>query len=478
MKAKRRFRISLLITALFILAITSRCESESIYQGNSPVLTFSTDTLAFDTVFSTLGSATRYINVYNPLNEDVIINKIELAGGSNSFFRLNIDGRSSNVAENIKLKEKDSLRIFVEVTIDPTGNNQPVFILDSILFNVNQSQQQIFLSAFGQDVIKLTNKHLKTSTLTSAKPYLIYDTLFIDKNETVTIEPGAQFYMNRGSRVIVNGTLDAVGTLESPISFQGNRLEEWYDEATGLWGEIYLTPSSKNSSISYLNIKQATNGLVCDSIGLNSTPISISNVRIELISYNGLLAQNSNLNISNSLFSNCSKHAIYILFGGNYRFTHCTVGNYSNDNLTRTSPSVYLNNYYTNNGEVITNPLTEASFLNSIITGSNIQEIGFDFETITGALNDGGNYLFQNSLISVDKNFDVSDTIFYKNIITNKDPKFLDKSNRDFHLDSTSVVINSGDINLSSPYPSDYDKIDRLLDGKTDMGMYEYFNKP
>ena len=60
------------------------------------VITFSTDSITFDTIFTTFGSTTRRFTVKNTYNENVLISRIRLAGGEFSNFRLNVNGIEGN----------------------------------------------------------------------------------------------------------------------------------------------------------------------------------------------------------------------------------------------------------------------------------------------------------------------------------------------------------------------------------------------
>ncbi len=463
------------ITFSTLLALFTNCQKESIYSGNEPVLRFSSDTVAFDTVFTSIGSATLKMKVFNTINEDVIINNISLAGGGKSPYRLNIDGLASNFASNVKIKAKDSLMIFVELTVDPRGVNNPFLVTDSIRFNVNAGVSQVMLTAYGQDVIKLKNSHLSTSTLSSEKPYLIYDTLFIDEGATVDIEAGTHFYMHSNSRIMINGTLKANGSMNQPIVFEGDRFTNWYVNYPGTWGEIKLTSKSKACEFNYVTIKNGTNGFLCDSIGLDGNKVEFSNLIIENISQIGFSAINSNILINNSLIGYCQDRSIAFNYGGNYQVTHCTISNFihNKDYPTSGSKTVLLNNYYTNNeGTILTNPLTLATFENSIIWG-NKNSIKLDYKTTTGEIDNGLNFTFQNCLIHEDKIISTSDTTHFKNVVVTKDPKFMDRINYNYHLDTLSEAINAGNLKLSLPFKLDYDLQDRTLDGKPDLGMYE-----
>ena len=101
---------------------------------NGDFVTFSVDTLLFDTVFTTVGSTTRHLKVYNNYQEDINIEVIQLAKGGQSAFKLNIDGEANHKIENTLLRQGDSIYIFAEVTIDPNDLNSPLIEEDSIIF--------------------------------------------------------------------------------------------------------------------------------------------------------------------------------------------------------------------------------------------------------------------------------------------------------------------------------------------------------
>jgi len=80
-----------LVVVLTFLFISS-CQKEHESDSNGRLLSFSTDTVAFDTIFTSIGSPTKNLRVYNTTNDRIIVSSIRLAGGENSGFRLNING--------------------------------------------------------------------------------------------------------------------------------------------------------------------------------------------------------------------------------------------------------------------------------------------------------------------------------------------------------------------------------------------------
>jgi hypothetical protein len=91
----------------------------------------------FDTVFSTVGSATQYLRVKNPYNRTLKLSKVALASGNDSPYRINIDGLDGPVQEDVEILPNDSIFIFVELTVDPNNDNLPFLVPDSIRFEVN-----------------------------------------------------------------------------------------------------------------------------------------------------------------------------------------------------------------------------------------------------------------------------------------------------------------------------------------------------
>ena len=95
----RRFFPYLFIATLFAGFLA--CERYELYKKTDATIRFSTDTVFFDTIFTTFGSTTKQVRIHNPYDQPVEIEYIRLAGGDNSVFRLNIDGYQSNEVSNI-----------------------------------------------------------------------------------------------------------------------------------------------------------------------------------------------------------------------------------------------------------------------------------------------------------------------------------------------------------------------------------------
>ena len=85
------------------------CEDEKYLSSSDVKLRFSVDTVMFDTVFTTIGSTTQHLKIYNPFDQKVLISSVKLAKGEMSNFRLNINGVSANEVNDLEIAPFDSL---------------------------------------------------------------------------------------------------------------------------------------------------------------------------------------------------------------------------------------------------------------------------------------------------------------------------------------------------------------------------------
>lgn len=117
--------ILLLFVALLLALFNPFTACKKINYSHKGRFVFSTDTLKFDTVFTTMGSVTRSFKIYNTNNKRIKFDEIKLEVGDTSFFRLNVDGEPTKNIKDVELAPNDSLYIFVALTINPTNGNIP-----------------------------------------------------------------------------------------------------------------------------------------------------------------------------------------------------------------------------------------------------------------------------------------------------------------------------------------------------------------
>lgn len=457
-----------------LLAFLQACRRDEIITDASAKLDFSTDSILFDTVFTTIGSTTAMFKIYNNHDQPIRISDVRLGGMNSSNFRINLDGTPMVSGGDIEIPAKDSLFCFVEVTVDPNSATIPFVIRDSILFNTNGNQQKIILEAWGKNAYFHYNEILSANTTwLTDKPHVIYGYVIVDSAFTLTIPAGAHIYSHKNAILYVyrDGTLKVNGIQGSEVIFEGDRLEPEFAETPGQWFGIWFSALSKNNTVDWAVIKNADNGIVSDTFPSANPTVILRNTIIRNVSGYGLLGRGSKIEAYNCSFSNCGRYTAALIYGGNYRFFHCTFANYW-DYDTRQYPCLILNNWYEDvYGNVITRNLDSASFYNCIIYGSlEEDELQLDQSVNTTP---AFNYNFHQCLI---KTTLATSNSHYESCTINQDPYFI--SETDLRLGALSNAINNGSMNPVNLYPqllnADLKGAPRNMDGNPDIGCYEY----
>ena len=473
--------LSISFTGIFIACNDGLDFSDS----PSDRLSFSTDTVSFDTVFTTIGSSTRRLMVYNTGNKALNISSVRLANADKTGFHINVDGMGGQSEfSNVEIWGKDSLYVDIEVTVDPTQSNSPVLIEDSIIFLTNGVTQVVHLLAYGQDVIIWRGKIIEQDTLIiNQKPFLIYDSLLVAPNVTLSVDKGVTFCFHDKASLLVKGNIKTNGTWEEPVVFRGDRSDEVYsglsyDLIPGQWGGIRLFPESYENEFNYANIRNGAYGILADSSDVSQLKVRLKNSILHNVSGNLVSGVNCQIRAENCQLSNAGG-AIVKLLGGDGQFVHCTMANYIS--LTsRNSSSLVLGNFNVLSDEkIVLYPIVEATFLNCIIHGSWSSspsgEVALLNEYKKIPVDAPFNHYFEHCLLGVngedDENF--SATLWnekpdFKYLSSDKDFKY------DFRLDSASVARNYGDKSVAFDYPHDITGKSRIKEQGPDLGCYEY----
>jgi len=327
------------------LGLIISCSKDEFNTSPDVRIEFSSDTLKFDTVFVSAGSVTKTLKIFNPNNEKISISSIELAGGLQSAFKLNVDGSSGPSASNKEILANDSLYVFVTVNINPNAAAAPFLVHDSVRINLNGRTRQVQLQAFGQNARYLSSTVLTADTQwDNALPYVILGGLLVDTGVTLTINPGTRVYLHADAPLIVDGTLITKGTKQDSISFLGDRLDNEYKDLPAGWPGIYFRGSSINNSLEYTNIKNAYRGLVVDQPSPGLPKLDLRQCTIDNIYDAGLMGINTSINAVNCQISNCGIN-ILVTNGGVYNFSHCTVASYNSLFIQHKKPVIVLSNW-------------------------------------------------------------------------------------------------------------------------------------
>ncbi|MCD4681588.1 MAG: hypothetical protein K8S00_14495, partial [Bacteroidales bacterium] len=296
-KTHQLFLQSGIILLLVILSFQSCKKDDFIDNNPSLKLEFSTDSILFDTIFTTVGSATLQLKVYNRHDNTIMISSIRLEGGNASFFRINVDGYPSINVADIEIASKDSLYIFIHLTIDPNNTNNPMVVTDQIVFETNGNIQDVDLVAWGQDAYFYYYNIISSDfEFINDKPHVVYGYVVVDSACTLNIQEGTKVYMHSNSFLYVyrDGTLKINGTLDNPVTIQGDRLESYYQDIPGQWNWIWLSAMSIDNEINYAIIRNGVRGVQIDTVGNSPNPtLRINNTIIENMLSTGIFAQGS-----------------------------------------------------------------------------------------------------------------------------------------------------------------------------------------
>ncbi len=449
----------IILLAVGITFFNCKPEEEIIDVDFNNGLEFSTDTIFFDTVFTGIGSATKRFKVFNPSNNALIINSIELGAGKSSSYRILVNGTEPNSSEDLLILGKDSVLILVEVFINPEDEDSPFLVNDSIIFNTNGISQNIKLIAWGQDANYIGDEVLQCNTnWTNNRPYVIYSSILVDTLCELTIDKGTRIYASKEAFLYVKGTLITEGTAEERIIFRNDRLDHQYENLAGQWGGLVFLEGSHGNNINFTTIRNAVFGVRLGSPDKDTIPdVILRNCIIENMSNSGILAFTSDLYAENTLINNCIELICGNIAGGNYIYKHCTFANYG-FTISRKTPSLYITDYIDLDDN---SSIEEAIFLqiqNSIIDGNMEDELLFDFRN------------GENNVLALNNNIfktTISDLDTLGNIL-NEDPEFIEPVLYNYRLDTLSPAKDQGAL-IGVEFDLDGNQRDEL----PDLGAYE-----
>ena len=495
---------------LFSLAILLGCRKDDSFRTDSNTqLAFTVDTLHFDTVFTQIGSATRFFKIKNNYSQSIKISHLYLENNANATFRLNVDGIAGLDFKDLQILPNDSLYVFAEVTVNPNApiSDSPFVIDANVVCVTNGTTQRMVLEAFGQNAnyipsrsskgqLALLNAHGGTVIWDDKKPYVIYGVLFIDST-TLNIAPGTQIHVHGGlartqdsSKTFYNdgfiyllshATINCMGTLAKPIVIQGDRLEKEFASDPGQWTGIVLGKGSKNNTVNYTTVKNAQLGIIVDS----AADLTIKNSRLYNLNGNGLHGIHSKITAENCLIYNTGSSCVKVDFGGQYNFSYCTFAFYSKDGYALDATNYYCyqldasGNCAQDQGFVYTPTIINTT--NSILYGGKEDLISLRNPALKTNPNIVFNFNFNNCLFRLKTILDPTQASYYPNFLTNSpnsiqvtssDKIFKAPSLENYHPDSLSIAFKKA-IPIST-IPTDIDGKPRDTNAPT-IGCYETF---
>ena len=454
-------RVIVSFLVLCLLAFTACRKNDDITTSSDVNLSFSSDTVLFETVFTAVGSINKRIKVYNKDSKAINITNIRLGEGSSSFFSLIINGVVTNEKSNVQVGSKDSISIYVKATINSNTQNKPFIVEDSIVFNTNGNQQAIKLIAYGQNARFINSGTITSNTIWDARlPYIINRSVTVAAGVSLDISAGTKVYFHGSSVMNIRGTLNVNGAINSAVIFSSDRLENFYENEAGQWLGIRLFASSVNNKLNYAIIKNAVVGITADSVGQDgNAKLLLANSMIKNMTIAGFVGYSSSLTSFNNLFYNAGQYLVYGVGGGIYNLKQNTFAGFNTEFPRRTSALYFSDLSNTSYSDL------SLDLINNIIWGSLPEELLIEKKTTASITSNIKYNVIKTSLQTYDKS----------NLL-GLDPKFVDATTGNFRIQPGSPVLKKG-IDLSSdifynPYlKKDIDFMQRTF--PSTLGCYE-----
>jgi len=456
--------------ALVLLFILLSCRKDTFITSGDARLTLTADTLKYDTVFVTAGSVYRSFRIINENNQKLRLSSIKLMGGSNSPYKMNVDGLAGTAFNNIDIEANDSVYVFIQVNIDPAAGPLPFIIRDSVRVDYNGKTKFVQLEAWGQNANFFRDRVINSNeTWNNNLPYVILGSLRIAQNQTLTINKGCRIYVHADAPIIVEGTLLINGLKDTAdrVYFQGDRLDKPFSDYPASWPGIFFQAGSSGNSFQYAVIRNAYQAIGLSDPAAGVNPKLVLNECVIDNAYDaGIIAINSSIKARNCLITNCGKN-LFLVKGGNYQFDHCTVATIGNRYIAHKDPVLVVSNFIIVNNNPMTNGLA-ATFRNCIFWGTN--GLVDDEVIVAKTGSDPFNVVFDHNLWKVQT---VPSNITSIQNINNQDPLFdsiaVFDNYFDFRLKPVSPAINKG---ILSPVSTDLDGKPRPI-GLPDLGAFE-----
>ena len=485
-------KIKFLILPFLALLAVACSDYESFSDNPNFRLEFSQDTIAFDTLVSTIPSSTKTLYAFNNNGNGMRISTIQLEGGSESKFRVNVDGRylADGMWHDFEVLKHDSLIIRIEMTPPEVGTNEPLYFEDKLHFLLeNGVQQTVVLSGGSVDAYIQKGGLIVESdeTLLTDKAYVIYDSLVVKKGATLTLTEGTRLMFHDKAALHVYGKLLVQGSLEKPVVLRGDRMDHMfdyllYDNTPSRWEGVVIHKDSYGNEFYQCDLHSSLFGIIVEDTEQVTPDESMPSVTLDCcilhnIGGDGLQLNNCVSKVTNTQISNTLGHTVNIN-GGSHTFVYCTLAQFYPFTANR-GDALHLASSEDGGDYGL---LRKAHFINCVITG-----YGPDVIMGENIPEDGScDYLFHRSFLNtpaVDDEEHFMGCIFDQDKKKNEDEKLVRQDNfmlfdtenfiYDFTPRDTSLIRSLADPNYEGLPVFDRLGVSRLADEGPDAGCYE-----
>lgn len=478
----RPFGVMLLL--LILLGATLSCSDESYSADPAYRLTFSADTVRFDTLLTTVGSRTRTLTIYNRNKHGVRIPLVRLGKGAESPFRVNVDGQYLYAGEgaDFEIPGGDSIFARLEFTAAITDGLDVEAVEDVLSFTLeNGSVQSLQLSGAVMDAQFEQSIIVKNDTiLASTRPIVIRDSIYVAPDVTLTIGSGTTLMFHSEAGIVVDGNLRINGTQEAPVVLRSDQTEHMfdyllYDQTPSRWGGITIRSTSADNCLNYCDVHAASFGVVVQGEPASQPSLTIRNSILHNLGGDGLSLTNCNTRVSNSQISNTKGKCVDIN-GGSHDFEHCTIAQFYPFVADR-GAALYLR------GGALQDDMPEAPqwlrhahFVNCVITG-------YGEDVIFGEISESAelpvDYLFWHCYLNTVAS---EDTIRFHRVVYDTDEQPLPREKNFVLFDTDNYIYDFTPADSSTirgladvRFTPDTDRLGRprRMAGQADAGCYE-----
>ena len=338
---------------IYIGVLAACSDDDTFTTSRSSLLTFSTDTVKMDTVFSTVGSSTYTFWVYNESAGGIRLNTVRLQNGNQTGFRVNVDGsyldnQMGSVVNDLEVRKGDSIRVFVELTAAENHQEGPQLVEDDLIFALESGvEQRVHLRSYAWDAFHVRDLVVSRDTvIESAKPIVIYgDGIKVDSGAVLTVR-NTTLYFHDGAGMAVRGTLKT-----EHVVMRGDRLDRMfdylpYDRVSGQWqGIVFEEPSTANV-LTDTEIRNAMTAVRVDSAALDTTMQRLTMTRcvVHNAKGEGVVSVNSHIGLYYCQLTN-AYGACLAINGGKADIDHCTLAQFYPFAADRGFALVFANEY-------------------------------------------------------------------------------------------------------------------------------------
>ncbi len=479
--------------SLLLLLLAACSDYESFSTDPNFRLPFSQDTIAFDTLVSTIPSSTKTLFVFNKNDNGMRISTIQLETGAESRFRVNVDGRflTDGTWNDFEVLKHDSLVVRIEMTPPEVGSNEPLYFKDRLIFQLeNGATQAVVLSGGSIDAyIQKGGLVFETdATLLTDKPYVIYDSLVVKPGATLTLTEGTKLMFHDKAALHVYGKLLVQGSIEKPVVLRGDRMDHMfdnllYDNTPSRWEGIIIHKGSYGSELFQCDLHSSCFGIVCEdteqTVPDETQPsVSLDCCILHNIGGDGLQLNNCVTKVTNTQISNTLGHTVNIN-GGSHTFIYCTLAQFYPFSANRGN-ALHLVSSADGSEYGL---LRKAHFINCVVTGYALDDIMGENIVLDGYTCD---FLFHHCFLNTpavedaehfvacifdqDKNKDEGKLVRHDNFTRFDTENYI----YDFTPKAESQIRSLADPTYEGLPTFDRKGVNRLADEAPDAGCYEY----